>query len=332
MEQYKLTAPNRRAVLRPPNASQGGIKTVKADAKVKINKPGMERKRAKYGVIFALPWILGLLLFYAYPLISSIYYSFTNYNVVSKVVWTGTLNYRLLLKDKLFWTGIYNTIYYAAFCVPLSVVFGITLALLLNMRVRAQGLFRTVFFLPTLVPVVAISIVWQWLLNPQFGLVNYLLGTIGIVGPPWLGSPVWSKPSLILMAQWTIGNSVIIYLAGLQDISRDYYDAAEVDGANAFQRAMRITLPLLTPIIFYNSVMGLINSLQVFTLPYAITAGTGNPANSLLFYSMYLYNNAFLYMKMGYASAMAWILFIIIMAVTLLMFVLSGKWVYYQGD
>ncbi|TDF97108.1 carbohydrate ABC transporter permease [Paenibacillus piri] len=292
----------------------------------------IERSRAKYAYLFIAPWVVGLLLFYAYPLLGSVYYSFTNYNIVSETTWVGLANYRDLLKDHLFWTGIKNTLIYAAIEVPLSVLIGVLLALLLNVPIRCRGLFRTVFFLPTLVPIVATSIVWEWLLNPQFGLVNSKLDLLGIKGPGWLGDPLWSKPSLILMSLWGIGNAVIIYLAGLQDISKDYYEAADIDGASALKKARHITLPLLTPVIFFNMVMGIINALQVFTLPYAITYGTGKPADSLLFYSMYLYNNAFLYMKMGYASAMAWIMFVIIIAITLWVFKLSSKWVYYQGD
>jgi multiple sugar transport system permease protein len=292
----------------------------------------LERKRAKFAYLFISPWVLGLLLFYAYPLFGSIYYSFTNYNVVSNSDWVGLENFKDLFHDPLFWTGIKNTLFYAAFEVPLSVIIGVLLALLLNMPVKGRGLFRTIFFLPTLVPIVAIAIVWEWLLNPQFGLVNSKLALLGIDGPGWLGDPNWSKPSLIIMALWGIGNAMIIYLAGLQDISKEFYEAAEIDGANSVKKAWHITLPLLTPVIFFNMVMGIINTLQVFTLPYALTYGTGKPADSLMFYSMYLYNNAFLYMKMGYASAMAWIMFVIIISITLWVFRSSGKWVYYQGD
>lgn len=292
----------------------------------------IEKKRAKYAYLFISPWLIGLLLFYAYPLFGSIYYSFTNYNVVSTSSWIGLQNYVDLFNDPLFWTGIRNTLFYAIFEVPLSVMLGVLLALLLNMPIKGRGIFRTVFFLPTLVPVIAISIVWEWLLNPQFGLINSWLAILGISGPGWLGDPSWSKPSLIIMSLWGIGNAMIIYLAGLQDISKEFYEAADIDGASSIKKAMHITFPLLTPVIFFNMVMGIINALQVFTLPYAITYGTGKPADSLLFYSMYLYNNAFLYMKMGYASAMAWIMFIIIITVTLWVFKSSGKWVYYQGD
>ncbi|KIL39094.1 hypothetical protein SD70_22525 [Gordoniibacillus kamchatkensis] len=292
----------------------------------------VEKRRAKYAYLFIAPWVIGLLLFYAYPLFGSIYYSFTNYNIVSATKWVGLANYRDLIHDHLFWVGIRNTLVYASFEVPLSVVIGVVLALLLNMPIKGRGIFRTVFFLPTLVPIVATSIVWEWLLNPQFGLVNSKLELLGIKGPGWLGDPAWSKPSLIIMSLWGIGNAMIIYLAGLQDISKEYYEAADIDGASAVRKAWHITLPLLTPVIFFNMVMGVINALQVFTLPYALTYGTGKPADSLLFYSMYLYNNAFLYMKMGYASAMAWIMFVIIITVTLWLFKSSNKWVYYQGD
>ncbi|GGH86845.1 multiple sugar transport system permease protein [Pullulanibacillus pueri] len=291
-----------------------------------------ESRRARAGYLFALPWIFGLLAFFAYPLLSSIYYSFTNYNIISETQWIGLDNYIALFKDDLFWKGISNTLLFALMQVPLSILVGVSLAILLNIPLIAQGVFRTVFFLPSLLPLIATTILWQWLLNPQFGLVNSLLGKIGIDGPAWLGSPVWSKPSLVIMTLWVLGNAVLIYLAGLQDISQEYYEASEIDGANWFQKAWNITLPLLTPVIFFNMIMGVINALQEFTLPYALTYGTGNPAESLLFYSMYLYNNAFMYMKMGYAAAMAWILFIVVMVVTLILFKTSGRWVFYQGD
>ncbi|HZG86427.1 sugar ABC transporter permease [Paenibacillus sp.] len=293
--------------------------------------PGRAFKyRNRAGYYFVLPWALGLLAFYAYPLLSSIYYSFTNYSVVGSVRWIGAENYATLFRDDVFWIAIRNTLAFTAMTVPLSVVVGISVALLLNNDVFGQGVFRTIFFLPVLVPVVAISIIWQWLLNPQFGLVNYLLEFVGISGPGWLGDPDWAKPSLVLMSLWTIGNAMLIYLAGLQDISKEYYEAAEVDGANWFWKIWHVTLPLLTPVIFFNTVMGIIHTLQEFTLPYTLTFGSGSPANSLLFYNMYLYDNAFKYLKMGYASAMAWILFIVIMGITLLMFKFSNKWVHYE--
>ncbi|MBM7677528.1 carbohydrate ABC transporter permease [Gracilibacillus alcaliphilus] len=295
-------------------------------------KNNIESKRSKYGVIFALPWIIGLCAFYFYPLLSSMYYSFTNYNISGFSQFVGLQNYTQLFKDPMFWTGISNTFFYALMQLPLSVMLGVSIALLLNMKIKGQGIFRTLFFIPSLVPAVAVAILFQWLLEAQFGLVNYLLDLVGIAGPGWLGDPTWAKPSIVMMSLWIIGNTFLIYLAGLQDISQEYYDAAEVDGANPLRKIWHITLPLLTPVIFFNVVMGLINALQEFTLPYTLTSGTGSPADSLMFYSMYLYNNAFLYMRMGYASAMAWVLFILIMLITLIILKTSKRWVFYQGD
>ncbi|UOK64972.1 sugar ABC transporter permease [Paenibacillus sp. OVF10] len=180
-------------------------------------------------------------------------------------------------------------------------------------------------------PQVALAVLWMWLLHPNFGLVNGMLANIGIEGPPWLGGESWSKPSLILMSLWGIGQAVVIYLAGLGDIPEEYYEAAQIDGANWFQKTRKVTLPLLTPVIFYNLVMGMIGAFQQFTLPYTLTKGQGTPANSMTFYVMYLYENGFRYFKMGYASAMAWILFIIVMALTGIIFITSKRWVHYQG-
>lgn len=299
-------------------------------------RPGrIERAYRKYGILFALPWLLGLLIFYAYPLFSSVYYSFTQYNLMSDPRWIGLRNYAELFKDPLFRKSVTNTLYYTLMVVPFSILFGVLLSLLLNVPVKGQGIFRTIIFLPTLVPAVAASTVWQWLLNPQFGIVNYLLGLMGIPGPSWFFDPGMAKQSLVIIAQWTIGNSVLIYLAGLQDISKDYYEAASLDGANTLKKTFHITLPLLTPVIFFNMVMGIINALQVFALPFSISGklgGPGSPANSLMFYSIYIYKQAFSYTNMGYASAMAWILFVIIMVCTLLVFKSSNSWVYYEDE
>ncbi|MFK9091512.1 carbohydrate ABC transporter permease [Bacillus salipaludis] len=283
------------------------------------------------GVLFASPWLIGLFLFYLLPLIVSIYFSFTSYSILRPGEFIGLQNYQELLSDDLFLKSISNTIYFAVFYVPLSIMFGVGLAMLLNMKIKGMSIYRTLFFLPTLVPHVAIAVLWMWLLNPGFGLINGFLDMIGISGPSWLGSEKWSKPSLIFMSLWGIGQSVVIYLAGLGDISNDYYEAANIDGANWFQRTFHITIPLLTPVIFYNLVMGVIGAFQQFTLPYTLTQGQGKPANSLTFYVMYLYDNGFKYFRMGYASAMAWILFVVIMILTVLIFWSSKRWVHYQG-
>lgn len=306
------------------NYEQRAAVKIKRNPKSKINN-------SISGWLFASPWIIGLSLFYLLPLVVSIYFSFTSYSILQPGEFIGIQNYKELMNDKLFLKSILNTVYFAVFYVPLSIISGVTLAMLLNIKIKGMTIYRTIFFLPTLVPHVAIAVLWMWLLNPGFGLVNGFLDMIGIAGPAWLGSEEWSKPSLIFMSLWGIGQAVVIYLAGLGDISSEYYEAADVDGANWFQKTINITLPLLTPVIFYNLVMGVIGAFQQFTLPYTLTQGQGKPANSLTFYVMYLYDNGFKYFKMGYASAMAWILFIVIMILTLLIFWSSKRWVHYQG-
>lgn len=291
---------------------------------------GIETRQERMGVLFTLPWIIGLLLFYAYPLISSIYYSLTSYSILNPGKFVGLRNYTQLLKDDLFWKSVTNTLQFTLMSVPVNILVGIGIALLLNFKGRSVGVYRTAFFIPTLVPVVATATVWRFLLDSQYGLFNQMLNLIGLSSVPWLTNEAYSKVSLVIIAAWGVGQAVIINLAGLQDISPSYYEAAEVDGANAFQKVRRITLPLLTPVIFYNVIMGVINSLQIFTLPYALTNGEGNPVNSLTFYVMHLYSNAFGYMKMGYASAMAWILFAIILVLTMIIFGTSKRWVHYQ--
>ncbi|TSB45763.1 carbohydrate ABC transporter permease [Alkalicoccobacillus porphyridii] len=305
--------------------------------KTKPSEPSPATKKSKRsnenltGWLFASPWVIGLLLFFAYPLLSSVYYSFTDYSIFQAGEFIGLANYRELMTDELFWISIWNTVYFAVFFVPLSIIFGVALAMILNMKIKGMAVYRTIFFLPTLVPHVALAILWIWLLNPEFGLINNALNLIGIQGPPWLGSLFWAKPSLILMSLWGIGQAVIIYLAGLSDISEEYYEAADVDGASFLQKTFKITIPLLTPVIFFNLVMGFIGAFQQFTLPYTMTNGSGSPADALTFYVMYLYDNAFNYFRMGYASAMAWILFFIIMSLTAFVFWSSKRWVHYQG-
>ena len=296
-----------------------------------VRRPiGIERKKARMGLLFTMPWIIGLLLFYAYPLISSIYYSMTTYSVLSPGKFVGLKNYTRLFKDALFWKSVSNTLYFASISVPVNIVVGIVIALLLNFKSKAIGLYRTIFFIPTLVPVIATATVWKFLLDSQYGLINQLLNMVGINSIQWLTSAEYSKISLVLIAAWGVGQAIIVNLAGLQDISPTYYEAAEVDGANGFQKIRHITIPLLTPVIFYNLVMGIINALQTFTLPYSLTGGEGTPVHSLTFYVMYLYSNGFGYMKMGYASAMAWILFVIILVLTLIVVRSSKHWVQYQ--
>lgn len=296
------------------------------------NKPKMKirnrTREAGWGYLFALPWFVGLSIFIFYPFIANIFYSFTEYNIVESPEWVGIDNYRVLMHDSLFWKSLYNTIYYTA-VVPLQLIIALLLAFLLNQKVKGQRYFRTFFYLPVLVPLVASCVLWKWMLSPNYGLVNSLLYKIGINGPGWFANENWSKPSLILMGTWVVGGAMIIFLATLQDIPEVLYEAAEIDGAAAFKKFFHITLPLLTPAIFFNLVMGIIVSFQVFTQAYIITAG--GPMYSTTFYVLYLYNNAFKFFRMGRASAMALILFIGIFIITLFIVKTSSKWVYYEA-
>ncbi|CAN5386465.1 sugar ABC transporter permease [soil metagenome] len=287
-------------------------------------------KRNLTGYLFFSPWLLGMLLFNIIPIILAIYYSLTEYTVLQSPRWIGLGNYReMFMVDELFWKALYNTIYFAAFSVPLSLMLALILAMLLNSRVPGQSFFRATFFLPSIVPAVAASVVWAWILHPEYGLVNDMLAKVGIPGPPWLTSEVWSKPAFILMSLWGIGPTAIIFLAGLQDIPQHLYEAAEIDGANVWQRIRNVTLPLLTPTIFFNLVIGIIGAFQVFTQAYIVSSG--GPLWSTLFYVLYLYNQGFQYFKMGYASALAIVLFVIILVLTVIVQLTSRRWVYYEG-
>ena len=292
------------------------------------------------GVLFISPWIAGFLIFTVYPIGASFFYSFTDYTVLNpRFNFVGGENYQdLFTTDPNFWRSVFNTVYFAAVSVPLNLVLGISLALILNMKVRGLSMYRTVYYLPNLVPAVAASVLWAWILNPQFGLINMMIegaaGALGfgqIVGPGWLSDPMWSKPALIVMNTWGAGVAVIIYLAALQDVPEHLYEAAEIDGAGATRKLWHITLPLLTPAIFFNLVINLIATFQYFTQAYVIYQGQGGPLDSALFYAMQLYIQAFQYFKMGYASAMAWLLFMVVVGVTLAVFVTSGRWVFYMG-
>lgn len=282
------------------------------------------------GILFASPWFLGFIVFTVYPILASLYFSFTKYSVLAPPRWVGLSNYvKLLTGDYMFPVAIHNTIYYAALALPLGILSSISLALLLNKRLLGMSIYRTIFYLPNILPAVAMSLLWLWLLNPNYGVFNSILTGLGLPAIPWLTSPRWSKPSLIIMSMWGIGGSMVIYLAGLQDMPQHLYEAAEIDGANAWQKTRNITLPMLTPTIFFDLVMGLIGVFSYFTQAFIMT--NGGPLNSTTFYMLYLYQNAFVYFKMGYASAMAWILFVIVVTLTLLVFKSSGRWVYYGG-
>lgn len=290
-----------------------------------------ERRRLRVGLLFALPWIVGFLGFTVYPVIASFYYSLNVYTTFGEPMrWVGLANYQELFQDELFWVSLYNTAYYVLFGISYHVALALLLAFLLNQNLRGIAFYRTIYYLPTIVPVVATSVLWLWVFNPEFGLVNATLGQLGMRGPGWLTDPALAKPSLILMGSWTIGGTLIIFLAGLQDVPQQLYEAAMIDGAGALQQARHVTLPMLSPVIFYNMIMGVIAGFQVFTQSFIMT--NGGPLDTTLFYALYLYRNAFQFFKMPYASAMAWILFLLVMTTTLVIFRSSARFVYYEGE
>jgi len=287
------------------------------------------KREALEGYLFISPWLIGFCVFVAGPMIASLYLSFTKWELLDKPIWVGLDNFKVMFfEDPLFWTTLYNTAYYTLLAVPLGIIVSLSLALLLNQEVKALSIYRTLYYLPAVTSGVATAIVWVWIFNPNIGLLNYFLSLLGIQGPRWLGDPTWSKPSLIIMSLWGAGGSMVIYLAGLKNIPTQLYEAAKIDGANSWQTFWNITIPQLTPTIFFNLIMGLIGAFQTFTNAYVMTQG--GPVNSTLFYVLYLYNNAFQYYHMGYASSMAWFLFVIVILVTLLQFRLARRWVYYE--
>ncbi|MHB0876302.1 MAG: carbohydrate ABC transporter permease [Anaerolineae bacterium] len=286
--------------------------------------------RDAWGYGLASPWIVGFLVFTLVPTISSIYLSFTTYDVFTPPKWVGIANYQTMFAvDPRYWVSLFNTVYYAAFSVPLSIGLALTIAVLLNQGLPGQNVFRTLYYMPSVVSGVAVSMLWLWLFDPTIGLVNNFLNFVGIAGPAWLQDPHWAKPALILMSLWGIGGEIVIFLAGLQGVPQEMYEAAMVDGANWWHKVSRITIPMITPAIFFNLIMGVIGSFQVFTQAYVMTRG--GPVNSTLFYLLYLYLNAFRFFQMGYASAMAWVLFVIILVLTLIQFRVARRWVYYEA-
>lgn len=290
-----------------------------------------ERLGIVKGMLFIGPWFVGFLLFTVYPILSSAYYSLTRYDIVRAPRFVGLSNYEeILLRDSFLRTVLGNTFYFVIIGVPASLVVAFLLANLLNADIRFRPAFRTVFFIPSIVPAVAAAMVWLWVYNPRYGLINSFLASRGLQAIPWLSSPVLAKPSLIIIQCWAQGSAIVIFLAALQDVPRSLYDAATVDGANGFQQFWNVTVPICTPAILFNLLMGLIGTFQTFTLPWLLTEGGPNRATE--FYGIYLYRNAFLFFKMGYACALAWLLFLIIVIFTLLIFRTSAGWVYYGGE
>jgi len=301
-------------------------------SRLKLRKLSRQDRRGLItGLLFISPWVIGFLLLRVAPFLMSLYYSFTFYPILESPTWIGLANYRNLVTDGRFVSALYNTAYYALFAVPLGTFFGIMLAMLLNMKVKGMSAWRTIFYLPSITPVVATSLVWLWMFNPRGGIINYILSLVGIHGPGWLGSPEWAKPALILMSLWGVGTAVVIYLAALQDVPRELMEAAQLDGASAGQQIWYVTLPMISPVILFIVITGLIGAFQYFTEVHVMTGGSGSPADSTLMMSIYLWQSAFQFFKMGYAAAQAWIMFVIVVAFTIVLFRVSGKVVYYGG-
>lgn len=306
-----------------------------AQAAIPRRKPvsKIKRNEAIAGLLFVLPWIISLLVFTLYPVIASFYYSFTQYSIIQEPKWIGLENYvTMFTSDPAFPVSVYNSAYYAFLAVPLGLLSSLGLALLLNMRVRFIGGYRTLFYMASLTPPVAATIIFVIMFQPRGGLINGILGFFGIQGPAWFTDPDWAKAGLIILSLWGVGASSLIFLAGLKDIPYELIEAASIDGANAWTRFWRITIPLLTPIILYNLVTGIIASFQVFTAALVIGGTTGRPQESLLMYFVHLYRNAFRYFNMGYASAMAVVLFIFVLIITILIFKSTNRWVFYETE
>jgi multiple sugar transport system permease protein len=308
-----------------PNVKEGKTKRVKA----KMTK--REKRSTIEGLLFVSPWLIGFLVFTVYPLLFSLYISMTRYDIIRPPVFIGLKNYQeLFFEDPLFWQVMYNTVYYVLISVPLGLIFSFCIANVLNTRVVGRSVFRAILYIPAIVPAVCTAMVWVFLLNIQYGAINGILQAIGLPAIPFLSNPDLAKPSLIMVAIWATGNAVVIFLAGLQDVPRSLYEAAIVDGASTWQQFRHVTIPLSTPIILFNAIIGFIAAFQEFTSARLIT--NGGPMNSTEFFSVFLYRNAFTYLRMGKASALAWILFLIVVIFTMLLFRSSARWVYYGGE
>jgi multiple sugar transport system permease protein len=282
------------------------------------------------GLAFTSPFILGLLALTLYPMGASAYYSFTAYKIVNTPRWIGLNNYRqMFFEDELFWTALLNSAIYAVMAVPFGLIISFLFALALNAKIRGLSIYRTIFFLPSLVPSVAVSILWLWLFHTRYGLLNEIVQFFGFPRLGWLTNPQLAKPSLVLMSLWGIGPTMLIFLAGLQDVPQHLYEAAEIDGASWWSKILHITIPMVTPVILFNLILGLIGAFQYFTQVYIMTGG--GPVYATLMYVLYLYKTGFQYIEMGYASALAWVLFVITLVLSLLVLWSSKRWVHYIG-
>jgi ABC-type sugar transport system permease subunit len=297
---------------------------------------GLGWRRARWGYVFIAPWLIGFVLFTAFPMVATLVFSFTNINLTQSqpLQFVGLKNYETLLRDQQTWTSLGITFKFAALALPLAVILPLLVALLLHSRhLRGSGAFRILFFLPFVVPFVATVFIWGGMLNPETGWINAALEAIGVQDPPgWLEDPSWVYPGLALIGVWGIGAGMIVYLAALKGIPTDLYEAARIDGAGAWQSLRHITVPMLTPVIFYTIVLSVVEVLQYFLVPLVLQEGTGEPGGSTMFYNLYLYKNFFTFQNMSYGATLAWLLFVITLAITLLLFGTARRWVYYAGD
>jgi len=298
-------------------------------------RPRRISDETRAGFLSISPWIVGFLVFTAGPFLASLYFSFTRYDVLSPPQWVGLENYeRLLTRDRLFPLALKNTLIYAAMYVPGNIIISLSMAMLLERARHLKGFFRTAFYLPAITPAVATAYLWVWILNPNDGVVNTMLRAVGLPAPGWTVDPFWTKPTIVIADLWTLGAAMIMFLAALQGVPRDLYDAAKVDGASAWQRFRAVTLPMISGVTFFVATISIISSLNVFTQGYVMFDADGGPENSALFVVMYLFKRAFGsgYFQMGYASAIAWMLFLIILVVTFIQFKSAKRWVYYEHE
>lgn len=279
--------------------------------------------------LFILPWLLGFIIFTLGPMLASGFLSFTEFSVMSPPVWRGLGNYQEMFRTPLFWKSMSNTLFMVAFDLPLGLIASLGAAVLLNQKLRGVSVFRAIFYLPVLIPAIANILLWVWIFDKDAGILNTILKIVGLAPQPWLTSEVWSKPSLIFMNLWGLGGAMLIYLAGLKAVPVELHEAARIDGANSWMSFWKITIPLLTPTILFQLVIGVIGEFQIFTQGYILGGG---PNFSTTFYVLHLFNNAFRYLKMGYASSMAWVLFAVVLVITLLVFRSTPYWVYYETE
>jgi multiple sugar transport system permease protein len=289
-------------------------------------------RQTRLGLLFISPWLIGFLAFYLYPFFATLYYSFTRFTGVGNPVPTGLANFDGLLHDAVFRTALFNTFYYTIIEVPFSTAVALGLALLLNMNVRGQAIYRTLFYIPSIVPVVASSVIFVWIFQPSFGIVNSLLSDIHVNGPAWFFSATWSKPTFILLGLWGLGQPMVIYLAALQGVPKEMYEVAALEGAGPWQRLRKVTVPMISPVILFNVILSLVLSIQYFTQAQVIESPPGSPGNSTMFYVTYYYQQAFQDLHLGYASAMAFLLFILVLIITVILLKTSSRWVYYENE